>query len=61
MSQIQGTNNRHGFRRRKPERRITMMDMERITVQDCLDMHKKKNMSVILEDGHVVRFIKEES
>ena len=61
MSQIQETNSKHGFRQWKPERGKAMMDMELVTVQDCLDMYQKKNMSVLLEDGHVVRFIEETS
>lgn len=35
------------------------MNKEIISIQDCLDMYEKKGQSVILNDGKVVRFIKE--
>lgn len=35
------------------------MNMEIITIQDCLDMCDKKGMFAIINDGNVVEFRKE--
>lgn len=35
------------------------MNMESITIQDCLDMYAKKGMFAIINDGNVVEFKKE--
>lgn len=36
------------------------MNMKAITVQDCIDMYRMKGMSVLLENGQVVRFTEEQ-
>ena len=36
------------------------MNIEKITIQDCLDMYEKKRQAVILENGQVVGFAKEQ-
>lgn len=35
------------------------MNKEIITIQDCIEMHEKKNQAVILNDGKVIDFQKE--
>ena len=37
------------------------MMLDRVTIQDCIDMADMKNMSVVLSDGKVVGFEHEES
>lgn len=34
------------------------MNLEVITIQDCIDMFEKKGMSVIINDGKIVGFEK---
>lgn len=34
--------------------------MKAVTIQDCLDMYHMKGMSVLLENGQVVRFTEEQ-
>lgn len=35
------------------------MNKDTITLQDCIDMFEKKDMSVVINDGKVVDFINE--
>lgn len=35
------------------------MNLEVITIQDCLDMREKKRRSVVINDGKVVGFTSE--
>lgn len=35
------------------------MNLETITVQDCLDMYEKKEQATIINDGKVIRFVEE--
>jgi hypothetical protein len=32
------------------------IDLDMVTVQDCIDLFEKKNMETILNDGHIVDF-----
>lgn len=32
------------------------LELENVTIQDCLDMYEKRNKAVILNDGEVVAF-----
>ena len=32
------------------------MNLEVITIQDCLDMYEKKGQSVIINDGKIIAF-----
>lgn len=36
------------------------MNLEAITIQDCLDMYQKKNKAAIINDGEVIDFVSEE-
>jgi hypothetical protein len=35
------------------------VDMNQVTIQDCIDMQEYKNKSVIINDGKVIGFEKE--
>lgn len=35
------------------------MNLEEITIEDCIDMYEKKGKAVIINDGKVVGFIEE--
>lgn len=35
------------------------MNLEAITIQDCIDMYEKKGQSIIINDGKVFGFISE--
>ena len=37
-----------------------IMELDNITIQDCIDMYNMKNMIAIINDGKVVGFKKEE-
>lgn len=37
----------------------TGMNMDNITLEDCIDMHYMKDYITVIENGHVVRFKKE--
>lgn len=36
------------------------MNMDAITVQDCIDMYQKKGQATVINDGAVVCFIAEQ-
>lgn len=33
------------------------MNADMITVQDCIDMYQYKNLTVVIENGHIVGFV----
>lgn len=35
------------------------MNLETITIQDCLDMYGEKNQATVINDGKVVGFVAE--
>ncbi len=35
------------------------MNLEVVTIQDCIDMHEKKSQATIINDGKVIDFIPE--
>ena len=35
------------------------MDLQRVTIQDCIDLYEKKERVVILNDGKVINIINE--
>ena len=37
----------------------TVIELDNITIQDCIDMYKMKNMITICNDGKVIGFGKE--
>lgn len=38
----------------------SILEMDNITLQDCTDMYRLKDMCVVINDGRVVNFAKEE-
>lgn len=38
----------------------SVIELDRVTVQDCIDLDVKKNMKVIINDGRIVNFITED-
>ena len=37
------------------------IDLDRVTLEDCLDLYQKKNMYTILSSGRIIDFNKEET
>lgn len=37
------------------------MNLEKVTIQDCIDMYDLKNQAVILNDGEVIGFTEKEN
>ena len=36
-----------------------VIQLDEVTLEDCIDLYEKKNMSTIINDGHVINFVKE--
>ena len=39
----------------------TDINFDVVTIEDCFDMMEKKNMYVVLDNGKVITFVKDES
>ena len=37
----------------------TVIELDGVTLEDCIDLYEKKNMSTIINDGHIINFVKE--
>ena len=37
----------------------TVIELSEVTLEDCIDLYEKKNMSIIINDGHIINFVKE--
>ena len=37
----------------------TVIELDEVTLEDCIDLYEKKNMSTIINDGHIINFAKE--
>ena len=37
----------------------TIIDLDNVTLQDCIDLYEKKNIYIEISDGHIVDLIKE--
>ena len=37
----------------------TVIELSEVTLEDCIDLYEKKNMSTIINDGHIINFAKE--
>ena len=37
----------------------TVIELSEVTLEDCMDLYEKKNMSTIINDGHIINFAKE--
>ena len=36
-----------------------VIELDEVTLEDCIDLYEKKNMSTIINDGHIIDFVKE--
>ena len=36
-----------------------VIELDNVTLEDCIDLYEKKNTSVVINDGHVINFVKE--
>ena len=37
----------------------TVIELDEVTLGDCLDLYTKKNVTTIINDGRIINFIKE--
>ena len=37
----------------------TVIELDEVTLEDCIYLYEKKNMSTIINDGHIINFVKE--
>lgn len=35
-----------------------VIELDEVTLEDCIDLYEKKNMSTIINDGHIINFVK---
>ena len=35
-----------------------VIELDEVTLEDCIDLYEKKNMSAIINDGHIINFVK---
>ncbi len=36
-----------------------VIDLDNVTLEDCLDLYHKKDITTVINDGHIINFIKE--
>lgn len=36
-----------------------VIELGEVTLEDCLDLYEKKNISTTIEDGRIINFVKE--
>ena len=36
-----------------------VIELDNVTLEDCLDLYTKKNVTTIINDGRIINFIKE--
>ena len=34
-----------------------VIELDEVTLEDCIDLYEKKNMSTIINDGHIINFV----
>ena len=37
----------------------TVIELDEITLEDCIDLYEKKNVRTVISDGHIANFVKE--
>ena len=37
----------------------TVIELDEVTLEDCINLYEKKNICTIIEDGRVINFTKE--
>lgn len=38
----------------------SIIELDNVTLEDCLDLYEKKDIVTIIKDGKIINFIKEE-
>ena len=36
-----------------------MIELDNVTLEDCIDLYEKKNVRTVIYDGHITDFVKE--
>ena len=36
-----------------------VIELDNVTLEDCIDLYEKKNIYIIINDGHIKDFVKE--
>ena len=36
-----------------------VIELDNVTLEDCIDLHKMKNISTVINDGKIITFVKE--
>lgn len=36
-----------------------VIELDSVTLEDCIDLHKMKNISTVINDGKIINFVKE--
>ena len=37
----------------------TVIELDEVTIEDCIDLYEKKNVRTVIRDGHITDFVKE--
>ena len=37
----------------------TVIELDEVTLEDCIDLYEKKNVRTVICDGHIINFAKE--
>ena len=37
----------------------TVIELDEVTLEDCIDLYEKKNVRTVISDGHIANFVKE--
>ena len=36
-----------------------VIELDDVTLEDCIDLYEKKNIRTVISDGHIANFVKE--
>ena len=36
-----------------------VIELDNVTLEDCIDLYEKKNVKTVINDGHITDFVKE--
>ena len=36
-----------------------VIELDSVTLEDCVDLYEKKNIRIVISDGHITDFVKE--
>ena len=36
-----------------------VIELDHVTLEDCIDLYEKKNVRIVISDGHITDFVKE--